>query len=141
MRPILLLTSRLYLLLAVLAGVPTGASRTVVCVAPDRHVAIETVEGRCMDDAPTAGGAIGNTAACTMPDDCGDCADLPVGEQILSQAHRALQSTDVQSAPPTPVYVRGIDADCFTASANRVAARVAPSPHLAPPSRTTVLRI
>jgi hypothetical protein len=86
MRSTLLVATRFYLVLAVLAGVPAGANRAVLCVAPNGHVAIEVGEGRCADRAAAVNGTIENTGICTVPDGCGDCVDLPMGKQILDIA-------------------------------------------------------
>lgn len=141
MHSILLFTSRLYLLIAVLAGVPAGTSRIVLCVAPARHLAVEAVAGRCVDNTPTGRIALESTVVCAAPDDCSKCADLPVGEQILCEADQTPQSASAQSGASTPVCAGGVIANRIGGADNVFAARVSPSRRLAPPHRTTVLRI
>lgn len=140
MRSILLHVTHLYLVLAVLAGVPAGASRAVLCVAPNGHVAIEVGEGRCGDYARTASGDIENSGICMTPDGCSDCVDLPMGKQIVSSAHHLVPSTSASLAPLALSVVSIQPADLSGASPRLVVAQVRSSRPTFPPSRTTVLR-
>ena len=140
MRPILRFTTHLYLALAVLAGLPAGASRAVLCVAPNGHVAIEAGEGRCGDYAPTSSGDLENNGICTMPDGCGDCVDLPMGKQTLSSTHHGAPSTSASFAPLTLSAISVPNTDLSGTSPRLVVARGGSSRPPFPPSRTTILR-
>lgn len=140
MRSILLHVTRLYLVFTVLAGVPAGAGRAVLCVASNGHVAIEAGEGRCGEFAPTTSGDIENVGICSMPDGCGDCVDLPMGRQVLRSAHHVVPSTNASAAPLT-LSVDNIHLpDVAELSHRLVPARGESSRPTFPPSRTTILR-
>ncbi len=140
MRSILLHLTHLYLVLAVLAGVPAGASTAVLCVAQNGHVAIEAGAGRCGACAPTSSGDTENTGICTMPDGCGDCVDLPMGKQILGSAHHVVPSTIASLTPLALSAVSIHYADHFGASPRLFVGQVESSRPTFPPSRTTILR-
>ena len=131
---------QLYLALAVLAGVPAGASRSVLCIAPNGHVAFEMGEGRCADYAPFAGGTLENAGVCTAPDGCGDCVDVPVGKQVWSSARHGTSVASLRAPQATPAVVAVSDAELFAFSSPSAVARGTPTRPSFPPTRTTILR-
>jgi len=139
-RSILLNVTRLYLVFTVLAGVPAGASRAVLCVASNGHVAIEAGEGRCGEFAPATSGNIENVGVCSMPDGCGDCVDLPMGKQVLSSAHHVVPSTNASTAPLALSVDNFHLSDVVGVSPRVGLAQVESSRPSFPPSRTTILR-
>ena len=131
---------RLYLVLWVLAGVPVGASRTVLCLAPNRHVAIEMGDRRCVEYVPPARRAIERVDTRTVPRGCADCVDIPVGTPAMSQARGQSQALGAQEslARPFPSAVRAVELP--SASLYAPPEPGAGSHSAFPPSRTTVLR-
>ncbi len=140
MRSLLLHVTHFYLVLAVLAGVPAGASRAVLCVAPNGHVAIEVGEGRCGDYAATSSGDLENSGVCTTPDGCASCVDLPMGKQVLSSANHGAPSTNASFASLTLDASSAPVADLTRATTRVDVAQVKSSRPAFPPSRTTILR-
>jgi hypothetical protein len=138
MRSMLRFTTHLYLVLTVLAGVPAGASRFVLCVAPIGHVAIEVGEGRCADYIPSASGA--STGTRTVPDGCGDCVDVPMGSQVLSAARYATSAAGPERVASSPMLAGSHHAELL-AVAYRPALMHGTQTHPSfPPSRSTILR-
>lgn len=132
--------TRLYLVFTVLVGVPAGASRAVLCVASNGHVAIEAGEGRCGEFAPATSGNIENVGGCLMPDGCGDCVDLPMGKQVLRSAHHVVPSANASIAP-LALSVDNFHLSDVVGMPPRVGlAQVESSRPIFPPSRTTILR-
>lgn len=140
MRSVLLYLTHFYLVLAVLAGVPAGACRAVLCVAPNGHVAIEVGEGSCRDYAPTSSGHLENSGICTTPDGCAACVDLSMGNQILSSALHRVTGTNTSSASLTQIANSIPHADLSGATARVAVAQIYSSRPTFPPSRTTILR-
>jgi hypothetical protein len=143
MRIALLMFARVYLVLAVLAGVPAGASRAVLCVAPDGHVAIEAGIARCADVAPAAALGAESPAARAVPGDCGDCddcVDLPVGGPVLSTAQHGATLAPAPLATSSALHVNGSGILALLPAARTNASRAAASRPSFPPSRTTILR-
>ncbi len=139
MRPILLHVTRFYLALSVLVGVPAGAGRAVLCLAPNSHVAIEVDAGRCADYPQTPRGELEILGMLTLPDGCGDCVDLPLGTQIVSAAHHRVLASTSSNATPAPCI-------CSVTGGRVMEASVRPTPprrtgRAFPPSRSTILRI
>jgi hypothetical protein len=139
MRALLGFATRLYLVLTVLAGLPAGAGRSVLCVAPNGHLAIEVGEGRCADYASSASDEIENAEGCTAPDGCGDCADLPIGKQVFSAAHHDMAAArSALLASPIPAADAGAE---LLAGVSRTALIQSTPTHTSfPPSRTTIFR-
>lgn len=142
MRALFLLMSRLYVVLAVLAGVPTGPSQSVLCLAPNRHVAFEAGAGRSADTLPTASGRIGDTGITAVPNDCGNCVDVPFGTPVLSEAFGRGTGSGSQTCLAAPYISAGPGLGLASATAS---SPDPPAPesglHTAfPPSRTTFLR-
>ena len=140
MRSVLHFSTRLYLILVVLTCVPAGAGSAVLCVVPNGHVAIETGKGRCADYSPSARGTMENTGVRTVPDGCGDCVDVPVGNQALRASRQASPNSGSQPLTLSPMVLGGLGTDSYSV-AMRSAAALGTRPLPAfPPSRTTILR-
>ncbi len=140
MRTLARLVSHLYLGLALLVGLPAGAHRSVICVAPNGHLAIEVGQGRCADYVPSTSASVENAGVSTAPDGCGDCIDVPVSAHVLSPNHHGTASANPRPPAPTPLFAGSHDAEPYA-----VLARLAPVfdtqiPPSFPPSRTTILR-
>lgn len=89
MRAYYVALTRLYLVLAVLSGLSAGTTRMVLCIEPTGRIVFETGEGRCADRAPSPNGEVANCGFALLPDGCGDCVDLPLGDHVLSAARHA----------------------------------------------------
>lgn len=131
--------TRCYLVLAVLAGVPAGASRMVLCVAPEGHVAIEVGSGRCVESGPSAGGAFEPAGLRMIPDGCNDCVDVPVGTPMLSEANGRNGALGSQASVEGP-FLSALALDMPAMSMPAPSAPRAGSHSAFPPSRTTILR-
>lgn len=140
MRSILRFMTRPYLVLAVLAGVPAGASRAVLCLAPDGHVAIEVGDTRCVDYASPASGAPEQVGPRIVPDGCGECVDVPVGSPVLSEAHGRITVRGSQTALTAPLLASVVAAESPAVSMRARSASGAAFHSAFPPSRTTILR-
>lgn len=140
MRPILRLSTVLYLVLSVLAGVPAGASRVVLCVAPNGHVEIEAGSGRCVDAAAPAAGALDASAPRMAPEDCDDCVDVPLGMPVLSEARGHGPGFGAQAQLVAPALAPVLASASWNAPAPGTSAHGADTRSAFPPSRTTIFR-
>jgi hypothetical protein len=140
MRSILRNVTHGLLLLSALAALPASPGRTVLCVAPDGHLAIESGEGRCADFPSLPTGTLGNAGLGTEPDGCGDCVDVPMGQQVLSTVHRASSARVSEGIASAPMVVHARFALPALAPGLETAPAGAPPHPSFPPSRTTILR-
>ncbi len=140
MHPFVRIVISAYLVLAVLAGVPAGASGTVLCVATDGHIAFEVGDGRCADEVIPAVHVPAQAGLVLAPLGCDRCIDLPVGRPVLSEARNrsTAAGTDALIDAPRPAALLIIEPPTLSLSAS--AAPEAASHPAAPPSRTTILR-
>lgn len=136
MRSLLLDSTKLYLMLAVLVGLPLGRGSMVLCIESDGHVAVERGVVAC-SDRPVAAS---EPACAAAEDDCSDCVDLPMGSTILSAGRTAVP------APALAGVAHGMTAE-LQATARHACLMPAPiassgdrsGPTLSPP-RTSILR-
>lgn len=140
MRFVLRLTTCAYLVLAVLTGVPAGASRAVLCLGPDGHVAIEMGNGRCAEYAPPGNDAGEPAGTEMLPTCCGECVDIPVGTPVLSERHgrSPAVSSPTELAPPLTLAL--LTSESPDAVTNARSAPGVDSHPAFPPSRSTILR-
>lgn len=140
MRSFLRHLTHLYLVLAVLAGVPAGASRAVLCIGPSGHMAIEDGEAHCGASTRSSSGDVESADDFSVPGGCGDCVDFPMGKQTLHSAYHlapsAGASVTLLAAGVQDVHL----SDLFIASPRLALARVESLRLPFPPSRTTILR-
>jgi hypothetical protein len=140
MRTLTRLVSHLYLGLALLVGLPAGAHRSVICVAPNGHFAIEVGQGRCADYAPFTSASVENAGVSTTPDGCGDCIDVPVSAHVLSSNHHGTASASPRPPVATPLFAGRHDAEPYGSLVWLMPVFDSPIPPSFPPSRTTILR-
>lgn len=130
--------TQVYLVLSVLAGVPAGASRMVLCVASNGHVVIEPGGERCAGNTLPIVEASAPSGPLSMADDYRNCVDVPMGIPVLSEARgRGADSGTVATAalawsePVALVPIAAIRAGSVPTAASHAAFS---------PSRTTILR-
>ena len=140
MRPFLRFATYCYLMVTVLAGIPAGASRAVLCVAPNGHLAIEMESGHCVSSVFHVTRTSEDAGPQMTPGCCGDCVDVPVGTPILSETHGRGRAAGSQTSLPAPFLSAALYADSPAVSLGAHSASGA-EPHSAyPPSLTTILR-
>lgn len=140
MRTLLGFATRLYLVLTVLAGVPAGAGRAVLCVAPNGHLAIEVGEGRCADYGPSASGELENAEGCTAPDGCGDCVDLPMSRQVFTAAHHGMSAARPELPLASPILAASQAIELLAEACRLAPVRGVLAHASFPRSRTTIFR-
>lgn len=139
MRSLLHILTNGYLVLSVLAGLPAVATRSVLCVAPDGHVAIESGVGCCAErPAPARGDVQGDTRTADSGD-CGDCVDIPVGAPVLHQTQGRLAASGTLGATVLLSPLMSV-MSAATAALRSLRAPDEASHSVFAPSRTTVLR-
>lgn len=140
MRTLLRFGTHCYLVLAVLAGVPAGASRMVLCLAPNGHVEIEVGRGRCVDFESPCSDAPAQPEPRVVPDGCGECVDVPMGTPVLSEARGRGTAVGTETSVANPLLSAGPAAQRPAATIHARSAPRAAFHSAFPPSRTTILR-
>jgi hypothetical protein len=132
----------LYLGLSLLAGMPAGAQRSVICVAPNGHIAIEEGLGRCADHAPDSetSASVENAGASQTPDGCGDCVDMPVSSHVSNATHHGTSAASPEPPAATPAIAGHCDVTTLVCVSTPALSLQAPAHPAFPPSRTTILR-
>ena len=123
MRTLIRHVTSLYLTLMVLAGVPSGAGPTVVCMGSDGHLAIEVGWGRCVEGPSGPCTAPGAESFNVVPDPCGPCVDLPMGNAALKAAPHVSNIVGQSASPAAPILWATADVDAMR-DANRDSRRV-----------------
>lgn len=140
MRSLLYFTARLYLVVSVLAGVPAGASQTVLCLAPNGHVEIEAGNGRCVDYPAPVDESADPSETRIGPNACNDCVDLPLGVPVLNEARGRGPDFGSQAEVAAPALTTVLIPAPWIPSRTATSAPGAPSHSAFAPSRTTILR-
>ena len=135
------LSVRFLLAWTLLVGIPGGAGRSVLCFGPNDHVAIEAGEGRCADNLPSAADAIDDPSDGTLPEDCGDCVDLPIGKHAMGSLHHGTAAAKVAAPASSAAMASGQAGAFFATDYRSPMAHCSPARPSFPPSRTTILRI
>ena len=139
MRSILRSATYLYLVLSVLAGIPVGSGRAVLCLAPNGHVAIEPGDRSCVGCAVSSSEWPEDTSPRMLPDGCGPCVDVPVGSPVLNGAHGRRPALAASIALPAP-FLSSVLATEPPSVSKRASASPAAFRSSFAPSRTTILR-
>ena len=103
MRMLIRHVTSLYVTLMVLAGVPSGAGSTVICMGSNGHLAIELGQNRCVECPPGANAARGAESISTGSDPCGPCVDLRMGSVAIRAARHVANIGDQSASAAAPI--------------------------------------
>ena len=131
----------LCLVLNLLAGIPAGVDRTVLCVAPNGHVAIEAGTGCCLAIGSFLGAVPDSRASQLVCEGRGDCVDVPLGTSVLTPIHGRGRAPGLLANAGSSLLSLALDVGASSVSARAATSPQVPLYSIHPASRTTILRI